>query len=141
MTSRRALLAMVHIARKDLHLDEETYRLVLEKVAGKSSAAALSEQDLGKVIDHFRGRGWAPKPKGRGASRPRPSDSKHVRKIWSIWGEMCRRGLVRTPTRAALRAFVERMTGVADPEWLSPSQANRVVEGLKAWREREENKS
>lgn len=135
--NRRGLLALVHLARKQLALDEDTYRLALEQVTGKSSAAELSDGELGRVVDHFRTKGWAPKPKGKSAPRPRPSDNRHVRKVWAIWGEMCKAGTVRNPTRAALRAFVERMTGVTDPEWLSPAQANVVVEGLKAWRERE----
>lgn len=137
--NRRGLLAMVHIARKDLGLDEETYRAALEQVAaGKSSAAELSDAELSRMVDHFRAHGWTPKTT---TGRPvRRSDASHVRKVWAIWGDMCKAGIVRTPTRAALRAFVERMTGRADPEWLTPLEANRVIEGLKAWREREQAK-
>lgn len=134
--NRRGLLAMVHIARKDLGLDEETYRSALEQVAGKASASELSDAELLRAVDHFRAHGWA--PKAAGGKPRRQSDAPHVRKVWAIWGDMCRSGAVRSPTRAALRAFVERMTGCSDPEWMTPAQANQVIEGLKAWRAREE---
>lgn len=129
--SRRALIAKVHVAKKQLGLDEETYRAILERVTGRRSAAQLDDRELMKVLADFRLHGWVP-----ASSAPKRSDSPHVRKAWAIWGDMCRAGIPREPTRAALRAFVARMTGVTDPEWLSPEQANVVVEGLKAWQRR-----
>jgi phage gp16-like protein len=131
--NRRGLLALVHCARKDLALSEDTYRAVLEQVAGASSARDLDDRQLGKVVDHFKRLGW--KPKNQAAQRP--SDNPQARKIWALWGDLCKRkGLVRTPTRAALRAFCKRLTGVSDPEWLTPEQANTVIENLKTWRAR-----
>jgi hypothetical protein len=41
------------------------------------------------------------------------------------------------PTRDGLRAFVRRMASIEDPNWLSLSDARKVIEGLKAWRARE----
>ena len=32
--------------------------------------------------------------------------------------------------------FVARLTSVGDPEWLTPEQANIVIESLKQWKER-----
>jgi hypothetical protein len=132
--NRPGLIALVHIARKDLGLDEETYRAVLEEVTGRScptqlrrsSASACTDAELSRVVDHFRSLGWTPK------RRP-VSKNGHVRKVWAVWQELVDQGAVRTPTREALRAFVRRMTGVEDPEWLTSRQANVVVEGLKAW--------
>lgn len=132
--NRRALLAMLHIARKDLGLDEDTYRAVLERVTGSSSAARLTDHEIAKVVDAFRLQGWVPKRNGQPTTK---RSAPHVRKVWAIWGDMCKAGIPREPTRHALRAFVERMTGVADPEWLDAQQTNVVVEALKAWQVRE----
>lgn len=143
--SRNTMLACVHIARKDLGLDETTYREVISRISGGrcESAGDLTERELELTIASFKARGWQPKPAGanpRSASRRvsrkekgKRSESPHVRKVWALWGDMCRDGLVREPTRGALRAFVQRMTKVSDPEWLTPAQANVVIEGLKAW--------
>lgn len=129
--NRRGLLALVHCARKDLALSEDTYRTVLEQVAGASSARDLDDAALGRVVDHFRRLGWKPK---RGT---KPSDNPQVRLVWALWRELCRvPGLVRDPSRAALRTFVRKRTGVGDPEWLTPEQAKRVIDELKQWRRR-----
>jgi len=134
----RPLLAKVHIAKKELGLDDETYRELVQRVTGHSSAGECNEPQLSRLVAELRRLGWSPKPKG---AKPK-SRSPRVRKIWALWGQMCRDGLVRVEgdgraaQRSALRAFVQRMTGVADPEWLAPPQASSVIEGLKAWQKR-----
>lgn len=136
--NRRGLLACIHVAKKELRLDDDTYRAALEQVVGKSSAGECSDAELSRLADHFRRLGWAPKKaEPKAAPRRAPSSNPHVRKVWAVWGDLERSGALRHPGKAALYAFVERMTGVTDPHWLSPEQANQVVEGLKAWRRRE----
>lgn len=127
MSTRRGLLARVHIARKELALHEDSYRAILARVAGQDSASAIDDAGLKRVIAEFERLGLKP------ARRP-ISKKPHVRKVFAIWSSM--RELVRDPSPAGLRAFVARQTGVADPEWLGPAQANAVTEGLKAWRAR-----
>ena len=137
--NRRGLLACIHVAKKDLGLDDETYRAALEQVVGRSSARDCSDAELSRMADHFRRLGWAPAKAGPKAKpKAPPSLNPHVRKVWALWGDLERSGALRQPGRAALYAFVQRMTGVSDPHWLSPEQANQVVEGLKAWRRRHE---
>jgi len=65
--------ALVHIAKEDLHLDEETYRHILKGVAGVESAAQLTSEGFEKVMNRFKGMGFKgllpypyhPIPKGR----------------------------------------------------------------------------
>jgi phage gp16-like protein len=130
--NRRGLLATVHCARKDLALDEDTYRLVLEQATGKRSAADLTDAELVQIIEGFRQRGWQPAIR----KSHKPSDKAHVRKVWALWGDLCKRGALRKPTRDALRSFVKRLTGVSDPEWLTVAQSRRVIESLKVWQQR-----
>ncbi len=127
--TRRRLLAQVHIAAKELGLDEETYRAVLKRIAGVSSAAQASDAQLRAVLDEFARRGWKRR-------RIRPSRKPHVRKVWAMWAELKRRGIWRDRRRSSLRAFVKRQTGVEDPEWLTPEEANAVIEALKVMGER-----
>ena len=127
---RNAALARVHIARKEMALDEDGYRAVLRRVTGHESAGRCSDSQLGAVLDEFQRLGWTAAKR-----HPRPSEKPHVRLIWALWAEL--RGRLRDPSPAALRSFVRRQTGVADPEWLDAAEANSVIEALKAWLARE----
>ena len=128
--NRRALLAQVHLARKALALPEDSYRAVLTRVTGQGSAADIPDAGLVAVVAEFRRLGWKDRPFRPGSKKP------HVRKVWAVWGSM--KGLLRDPSADGLRGYVKRMTGLDDPEWMDGEQANKVVEGLKAWKRREE---
>lgn len=130
----------IHASRRQVEgLDDDTvWRDFLERVSGSRSVREMSERQREEVIAELRKRGAK-------AKRPfKKSDKPHVRKVFAIWGDMCRAGIPDKPNRDGLRAFVARMTrrddrpeGVADPEWLDPGDANMVVEALKSWRRRE----
>ncbi len=51
----------IHIAQRDLCLDDDTYRAVLERVTGVRSAADLNAKQRRAVIDEFYRLGWKPK--------------------------------------------------------------------------------
>jgi len=65
--------AVVHIAKGDLHLDEESYRQILKGVAGVESATQLTKEGFEKVMRRFQEMGFKgllphpthPIPKGR----------------------------------------------------------------------------
>lgn len=65
--------AVVHIAKEDLHLDEESYRQILKSVAGVESSTQLSQEGFQKVMRRFQEMGFKgllpyphrPVPKGR----------------------------------------------------------------------------
>lgn len=124
--TRRALLARLHLAKKEMALSDDSYRAILERVTGRRSAGELIAPELHLVLAEFSRLGL--KPRHRASGKP------HVRKVWALWGALG--PALRNPSREGLRAFVARQTGVADPEWLTSGQANKVVEALKAWQRR-----
>ena len=73
MAIGRKKKAVVHIAKSDLHLDEVTYRQILKGVAGVESAAELTTEGFGKVMERFQEMGfkgllpspYQPVPRGR----------------------------------------------------------------------------
>jgi len=141
--SRSPQLAKVHIAKKELGLDDETYRAILLRITGKTSSAGLGDQHLNAVLVEFKRLGWVAKKAVAKGHRPE-SGKPHVRKIFAIWMDMCAKGIPTIANRAGLLAFVQRMTktedrpqGISDPEWLSPEEASKVIEALKSWRDRE----
>lgn len=125
-------LAKIHIAKKDLGLDDDTYRLLLRRVAGVDSARDLDAAGRARVLGELRRSGW--KPKAPRARRTRPlDDAPQSRKVRALWLALFDAGVVRDPGERALAHYVRRQTGVEDLRWLDSRQANRVIESLKAW--------
>lgn len=124
-------LAKIHVAKKQLGLDDADYRAVLQRATGKASAGAMTEPERLQALAAFEKLGF--KPKSRPAGR-----APHVKHIYALWGDLQKRGAVaRGPKGApALRAFVKRQTGAAAPEFLTPVAAASVTEALKSWVER-----
>jgi phage gp16-like protein len=125
--SHPAMLAKIHIARKELGLRETEYRALLQRVAGVESAKDLSDRTATAVIAEFKRLGWAPKE----SKRP-PAERADIRKIYALWGALHAGPL----DREALRAWVKRRFGVSAPEFLKPPQAREAIEQLKAWQKR-----
>lgn len=138
MSSRTAMLAKIHLAKKQLALSDDSYRDILRRVTGAESASALPDQKLDRVLGEFKRLGWKPKPNRTGTSK-----HAQIRMIHAVWADLCKLGIDAEDETAALRAFTQRQTktlanpaGVSAPEFLDSNQANRVLEGLKAWRTR-----
>jgi len=55
---RNKLLAMAHIAQKELDIPDEDVRTILKREFKKTSRADLSELELGYLIDYFHQHGW-----------------------------------------------------------------------------------
>ena len=129
--------AKIHIARKQLAMDDDGYRAALRRGAGISSTAGASLAQLDAALVELRRLGF--RDPGR-----RPARTAQLRMIHAIWRDLIDEGAVRAEdTDAALRAFVQRQTrtparpdGIAALEFLDSVWANRVIEGLKACRAR-----
>ncbi|MBF0375076.1 MAG: regulatory protein GemA [Alphaproteobacteria bacterium] len=129
-TRLRQTLAKVQIARKEMGLEEDDYRAIVRRVTGRDSAAKCSLGQLIDLVEEFRRLGW------KGGARRRPtSKSPLVRKIFVMWRELAGAGKV-TAGAAALKGFVKRMASVDDPDWLTAEQAVKIIEALKAMRDR-----
>jgi phage gp16-like protein len=60
---RRKDLAAIHAAKRDLALDDDSYRDLLWSVARVRSAGDLDQAGRNKVLDHLRACGWKPMAK------------------------------------------------------------------------------
>jgi phage gp16-like protein len=81
---RRADLAKIHLAKKDLCMSDDDYAAVMLCVSNgrTSSAGELDVRERGQVLEHFKRCGWKPKPRNSGAySRPVAADSAEARKV------------------------------------------------------------
>ena len=90
-TERNRLLAKVHIAKKDLGLDDDVYRELLDNMFGRRSAADLSTNDLFRLLRHFRSCGWRQKPSRSGwmdlpAGISMEAQKRYVAALWGALG-------------------------------------------------------
>lgn len=129
---RNRELAQIHIAKTALGLDDETYRDMLFTVGRVRSAADLDYAGRRKVLAHMKSRGWKP---GR-AKRSKYANDPLSGKIMALWLELRDQGVITDASDKALATFCRDVGGADRPEWLNNKQAEKVIEGLKAWLER-----
>lgn len=133
---RRALLAKVHLAKKEMGLDDDTYRGVLLRVAQVDSAASCTERQLAAVVEDFKRLGWKPTtPAGR-ATRSRPATNPVAAKARALWISLHQLGAIDDPSERALEAFGRRQLKVERLAWADQSLGYRLIEALKAMAER-----
>jgi len=127
-------LAKIHIAKKDLGMDDDDYRAMLQNIAGVGSSADLSIHGRSKVLHHLESNlGWKPKPQARKARQKITATTPVDRKIRALWLDLANAGAVRDRSEKALASYVKRQTGIDRLDWLSSKQAERVIEALKQW--------
>jgi phage gp16-like protein len=137
MSERSVMVAKIHVAKKQLALSEESYRDILRRVTRLDSTSSMSVSQLDRVLSEFRRLGF--RPTRRAATGV--SKQQQIRMIHGVWGDLVELGAVEpTEAREHLRAFCARQAGISDPAFLDSIAANKVLEGLKAWRARARSK-
>ena len=140
-SNRQRLIRLIHVAKRDLSLDDDTYRSILLRFGGKESSSDLTVPKLEQVLEHLkrsgfkvRSKGKAAKPKAVQAKPSRPlaldAESKKIRALWLFLHEL---GAVKNPSEEALAAYVKRIAGVDALQWISGEQAERLIETMKKW--------
>jgi len=142
----RPLLAKIHIAKKELALDEETYREILSSEfaclpvrQGVRSSKDMTDRQAIKLINIFREKGWVPKTK------PKKYDDKkgdrysatpgQKRLIEVLWHNIYR-GNNETKH---LRQFLFNHFKVSDIQFLDKDKAHMAIEALKAMSRKRSN--
>jgi len=129
VSERTRLIQKIHVAKRELGLDDETYRAVIRMATGnrQESSGTCTEQQLQAVLAHMKSRGF----KVRHTSKtPRTADEKLIRAIWAQLDEI---GALADSSEKALNAYVLRIGNVSDTRFLTPSKVTEVVETLKKW--------
>jgi phage gp16-like protein len=140
-SNRQRLIRLIHVAKRDLSLDDDTYRSILQRFGRKESSSDLTVPELEQVLEHLKRSGFKVRSKGKPAkpkavkakpSRPLAQDaeSKKIRALWLFLHEL---GAVKNPSEEALAAYVKRIAGVDALQWISGEQAERLIETMKKW--------
>ncbi|EAN3429023.1 DUF1018 domain-containing protein [Salmonella enterica] len=140
---RASLITLIHIAKKDLRLDTDTYRDALRAAVGKTSCRDMTQTELSKVLATFKKRGFKVRSRPQNRALKPATVTAKIRAIWRL---MHVHGFLSSDSEAALNAWVRKQTapqnggvGVANYQWLErePALASDVLERLKRWHRRE----
>lgn len=123
--NRRTLLAKVHIAKKDLRLEDDAYRAILATL-GVATSAELDLKGLERLLAHFAKLGWAPtstpakrKPKPRAT----PGTGPLLDKIGALLADAGR-------PWAYAEAMARRMYQVERLEWAKAEHLRGIIAAL-----------
>lgn len=117
---RRREIQLIHIAKQQLGMDDETYRAMLWSVATVKSSSELDWAGRKKVLDHLKGCGF------KVTSRPAPAKDKAalVSKIRAL--------LITLDNKPDTYAdgMARNMFKVDRFEWCTPEQLGKIVAAL-----------
>ena len=138
--TRSNAIQIIHIAKGQLALDDDTNRSLLGAVVpGKSSCREMTIIELQHVIKALEAKGFKSKPL-RLSKRRMSAPSDVSLKIRAIWKTMFKEGFIRDGSDIALDRFVQRQTrirnggaGVSSLEWLRGDAEANFLESLKQW--------
>lgn len=123
-------IAALHVAKKALGLDDDSYRDALRQVTGKSSSADMTEAERARVLERFRDLGFKA---GSTGGRKR-LEGRFAGKLQALWIAGWNLGLVRDRDDRALVSFVKRQTGIEHVRFLRHGEdAMKAIEALKSW--------
>ncbi len=137
--------AAIHVLKAKLQLADGDYRALLNGLTCKTSSKGMSAAELQKVRDHMQGlaeRMGVAKPTRR---HPMPASrfakakadaSPRERKVWALWHQLGRDGVISNTSPQALNAWVHRQVGVSAMQFATGAQLDALIEALKAWQER-----
>lgn len=127
-----AAIKMIHVARRELAMEDDDYRDLLGRVTGKTSLRLMTDREQSAVIGEMKRLGFAVKSKAGTLQGP------YAGKLLALWLSAWNLGVVRSRASQALIAFVDRQTGISHVRWVrEPRDAAKAIEGLKTWIARE----
>ena len=134
-------IAAIHTLKSKLRLSDDDYRALLCNITGKRSSKALSAAELLRVRNHMQALGEHMGVLVAQRQRPLPAEtfakakaaaSPRERKVWALWNQLHRDGVIQNHSAPALNAWVKRQVGVDALRFCNTAQLDSCIEGLKA---------
>lgn len=149
MQQRTRLIQLIHVGKRELQLDDDTYRALLMRETGSDSCKAMRLDELDKVLSVMERQGFKRKKSANSKQTKKRLSPKTqgkpdvISKIRALWITMAKEGIIRDGSETALDAYVRRMTknqnfkGIDSVTWCDSHQARRIIESLKQWKKSE----
>ena len=135
-------IAAIHVLKSKLQLSDDDYQALLIHLTGKASSKDMTAAQRSTVRNHMQRlaeRVGAVQPTAQRPYAPAKFDqlkanaSPKERKVWALWHQLGRDGVVHNTSAAALNAWVERTVHVSALRFANDAQLDALIEGLKAW--------
>ena len=143
LLSKAKYIQLIHIAKTQLKLDDESYRAVLMGCGGEDSCKLLGRSDLNKVLVRMRAMGFKAVSKKRSGTSFIKDNKTQLSKLRQVWREMDKAGYLRDGTDKGLLGWskvqakrLNKNVPVQKLEWLKPSTLQGLIEQLKQWQKR-----
>lgn len=122
---KKALMAKVHIAKKELRLDDDTYRDVLWRVTGKRSCSDMSIEQLQDVVKDMEKRGFVPKTAPKHGKKPNVARRRKLllSKIEAVLADMSLHWNYA-------HGMADSMFGIKRVEWLDDERLRKLTQAL-----------
>ncbi|MCX8506500.1 MAG: regulatory protein GemA [Alphaproteobacteria bacterium] len=133
--SKARLITAVQTCRgKVLGLaEDEAWRDFLAATVGERSCRAMTDKQLGLVLDKLRKMG-APPAENRRYENPQ------ARLAHSLWIQLGKLGVLRNRSNGALDKYCEKQCGISSLHWVTdPQDFDKLIEALKSWLYREQS--
>lgn len=121
--STAGLIKAIHMGKRRLGMDNETYREMLRNLTGLDSCSQMTARELKYVLLHMRQAGFSP--------APRETLSPQMQKCRALWLLLHEAGVVRDKSLRALKGYIRRMR--IDPARATVNDMARAIESLKSW--------
>lgn len=133
---RHHLYRLLVVGKRELHMEEEDYRALLERhgaslIGDKHSATTMTIDGLKAVLDEMRAKGFT--PQGKTLANAADWRKPRIAKITAIWCALADAGVIRNRGEAAMVKFCARITGKARLEWAESEDLNACIQALRAW--------
>lgn len=123
---RQKFIRLIHVAKKNIWLSDEDYRVVLEGAVGKNSCSEMNIAELEKVCKTLKRLAFRPNRLTVSDIEVGSANWEQINYIKGLW---CK--VARVKTDRALNSFIYRITGVRHPRFLTVGSAQKVIVALK----------
>lgn len=126
------LIQLIHVGKKQLGLDDDLYREVLESCTGKTSSKEMTLGQLESVLDRMKQLGFQVESKDKSGVKNLADDAQS-KLIRYLWLQLHEAGQVRNSDEKALAKFIENKVGVSALQFLSTKNADMIITHLRQW--------
>lgn len=127
MAMTRDQLSVIHMAKKQLGLDDDTYRAVLLRQGGVESSKDLDQAGFESVMDYLTRSGfrsdWMKRTYGHRPGMASPNQVDLIKKLWRQWSD--------DGGESGLDHWLERKFQVSALRFATPAVAHKAITALK----------